>query len=314
MGLAGLPEKVLAGKSKIYSPRRSKRCSRMRPPLRGDASGVYLSVRCRGRPFTRSYSKPEEKRKSTREPSTLKSDKPKRRGPRRGRLARLPKPKSQAAEPPKSRTSSCHPRKAAVAKPGPKKPIKGQQVRRGRCRGKPQQNRKLTDSYPVRRSSRKSKAELQSEQRRRIDELIASGKEEGMKIGLIDGKGRGVIATKQFSRGQFIVEYHGDLIEITDAKKREARYAKDPSTGCYMYYFQYLSKTYCIDATRETNRLGRLINHSKRGNCQTKLHDVAGVPHLILIASRDIQAGEELLYDYGDRSRESLEAHPWLKH
>ena len=54
----------------------------------------------------------------------------------------------------------------------------------------------------------------------------------------------GAIATKQFSRGEFVVEYHGDLIEITDAKKREALYAQDPSTGCYMYYFQYLSKTY----------------------------------------------------------------------
>lgn len=69
-----------------------------------------------------------------------------------------------------------------------------------------------------------------------------------------------------------------------------------------------------VDATRETNRLGRLINHSKCGNCQTKLHDIDGVPHLILIASRDIAAGEELLYDYGDRSRASLEAYPWLKH
>ncbi|XP_037600112.1 N-lysine methyltransferase KMT5A [Cebus imitator] len=154
----------------------------------------------------------------------------------------------------------------------------------------------------------------QSEERKRIDELIESGKEEGMKIDLIDGKGRGVIATKQFSRGDFVVEYHGDLIEITDAKKREALYAQDPSTGCYMYYFQYLSKTYCVDATRETNRLGRLINHSKGGNCQTKLHDIDGVPHLILIASRDIAAGEELLYDYGDRSKASTEAHPWLKH
>ncbi|KFO23517.1 N-lysine methyltransferase SETD8 [Fukomys damarensis] len=183
-----------------------------------------------------------------------------------------------------------------------------------RTQGKTQQNRKLTDFYPVRRSSRKSKAELQSEERKRIDELIESGKEEGMKIDLIDGKGRGVIATKQFSRGDFVVEYHGDLIEITDAKKREALYAQDPSTGCYMYYFQYLSKTYCVDATRETNRLGRLINHSKCGNCQTKLHDIDGVPHLILIASRDIAAGEELLYDYGDRSKASIEAYPWLKH
>lgn len=88
--------------------------------------------------------------------------------------------------------------------------------------GQPQAPRK-----PATRGVRKQRSLLASQQ-----------------IDLIDGKGRGVIATKQFSRGEFVVEYHGDLIEITDAKKREALYAQDPSTGCYMYYFQYLSKTY----------------------------------------------------------------------
>ncbi|CAO2617962.1 N-lysine methyltransferase KMT5A [Lemmus lemmus] len=81
-----------------------------------------------------------------------------------------------------------------------------------------------------------------------------------------------------------------------------------------MYYFQYLSKTYCVDATRETNRLGRLINHSKYGNCKTKLYVNDSVPHLILIVSSDTAAGEELLFDYGDRSKASMEAFPWLKH
>lgn len=60
----------------------------------------------------------------------------------------------------------------------------------------------------------------------------------------IEGKGRGVFATQRFQKGQYVVEYYGDLLEITDAKKREAMYAQDPSTGCYMYYFQYLCKTY----------------------------------------------------------------------
>ncbi|XP_068128380.1 N-lysine methyltransferase KMT5A-B-like [Hyperolius riggenbachi] len=175
-------------------------------------------------------------------------------------------------------------------------------------------NRKVTDYFPVRRSNRKSKKELECEEKQRVDHLITSATEEGMKTDNIPGKGRGVITTRDFHRGEFVVEYHGDLIEITDAKKREAEYAQDSSTGCYMYYFQYLNKTYCVDATKETGRLGRLINHSKNGNCHTKLHDINNVPHLILVASRDIKAGEELLYDYGDRSRSSIEAHPWLKH
>ncbi|KAJ3603997.1 hypothetical protein NHX12_028738 [Muraenolepis orangiensis] len=130
----------------------------------------------------------------------------------------------------------------------------------------------------------------------------------------MEDKGRGVFATRGFTKGEFVVEYSGDLLDITRAKRREAKYALDPATGCYMYYFQYHSKTYCVDATRETTRLGRLINHSKTGNCQTRLHDIDGKPHLILVASRDIDSEEELLYDYGDRSKAALSAHPWLKH
>ncbi|XP_026199767.1 lysine methyltransferase 5Ab [Anabas testudineus] len=176
------------------------------------------------------------------------------------------------------------------------------------------QNRKVTDYYPIRRSNRKTKAELKNEEHRHIDDLIKNGVEEGMQIRHIEGKGRGIFAVKGFKKGEFVVEYHGDLLELAEAKKREAQYALDPQTGCYMYYFQYQCKTYCIDATKETSRLGRLINHSKIGNCQTKLHAIDGTPHLILVASRDIKAEEELLYDYGDRSKDSILAHPWLKY
>lgn len=178
---------------------------------------------------------------------------------------------------------------------------------------KSSQNRKVTDYYPIRRSSRKSKTELKCEEKKLIDDLIINGIEDGMEVQQIEGKGRAVFATRNFQKGEYVVEYHGDLLQITDAKKREAEYAQNPATGCYMYYFQYLCKTYCVDATKETGRMGRLINHSKSGNCQTKLHDINGVPHLILVASRNIDKGEELLYDYGDRSKASIAAHPWLK-
>ncbi|KAK2098191.1 N-lysine methyltransferase kmt5a [Saguinus oedipus] len=277
MGLAGLQENVFIGQSKIYSYMSPNKCSGMRFPLQEENSVTHHEVKCQGKPLTGIYRKREEKRnagKAVRSAMKFEEQKIK-----------------DATEPSKTPPLSCDSANAAVTKQALKKPIKVKQDPRKKAQGKTQQNRKLMDFYPVRRSSRKSKAELQSEERKRIDELIESGKEEGMKIDLIDGKGRGVIATKQFSQGDFVVEYHGDLIEITDAKRREALYAQDPSTGCYMYYFQYLSKTYCVDATRETNRLGRLINHSKCGNCQTTLHDIDGVPHLILIASRDIGWG-----------------------
>uniref|UniRef100_A0A452EGG8 [histone H4]-lysine(20) N-methyltransferase n=1 Tax=Capra hircus TaxID=9925 RepID=A0A452EGG8_CAPHI len=305
-------ENVFTGQSKIYTYMSPNKCSGMRSPLQEENSVAQYEVKCQGKPLAGIYRKRDEKRNSGNAiRSSMKAEEQKIKDARRGPLAPFPNQKSEAAEPPKTPTSSCDTPNAAAAKQTLKKPVRGKQAPRKKAQGKTQQNRKLTDFYPVRRSSRKSKAELQVGSPV-YEPILPLGTSQ--QIDLIDGKGRGVIATKQFSRGEFVVEYHGDLIEITDAKKREALYAQDPSTGCYMYYFQYLSKTYCVDATRETNRLGRLINHSKCGNCQTKLHDIDGVPHLILIASRDIEAGEELLYDYGDRSRASIEAYPWLKH
>ncbi|KAM9393068.1 lysine methyltransferase 5Ab isoform 2-T2 [Pholidichthys leucotaenia] len=201
------------------------------------------------------------------------------------------------------KVSPAKPQRRAGCKPGTKK-----------TENKTPQNRKVTDYYPIRRSDRKTKAELKNEQYRHLDNLIKNNTEEGMQVRQIEGKGRGVFALKGFKKGDFVVEYHGDLLDLSEAKIREAQYAEDPQTGCYMYYFQYQSKTYCVDATKETSRLGRLINHSKTGNCQTRLHPISGTPHLILVASRDIKVDEELLYDYGDRSKASILAHPWLKH
>jgi [histone H4]-lysine20 N-methyltransferase SETD8 len=67
-----------------------------------------------------------------------------------------------------------------------------------------------------------------------------------------------------------------------------------------------------IDATAESGKLGRLVNHSRNGNLIPKTYLVNGRPHLVLIAKDDIPAGDELTYDYGDRSKEALKNHPWL--
>ncbi|XP_064613076.1 N-lysine methyltransferase KMT5A-like [Liolophura sinensis] len=168
--------------------------------------------------------------------------------------------------------------------------------------------------FPVRRSNRQCVSNIKKDEENRIEDAVLNGKEIGLKVVEFEGKGRGVIATQDFRRGGFVVEYAGDLIDLNTAKLREEEYAQRPDKfGCYMYYFTHKNKNYCVDATLESGRLGRLLNHSKKGNCHTKLTEVKGTPRLILVASRDIQSGEELLYDYGDRSKSSLEAHPWLK-
>lgn len=174
-------------------------------------------------------------------------------------------------------------------------------------------NTVLTDYFPVRRSCRMSSEDLKNQKIKDTEAAILENREEGLKVVDYEGKGRGVVATKAFRRGDFVVEYYGDLIDKKTAEAREKSYAANPEFGCYMYYFLFRNKTYCVDATAESGRLGRLLNHSKTaGNCATKVMGIGDQPHLILVAARDVDEGEELLYDYGDRSKSSLEAHPWL--
>ena len=57
--------------------------------------------------------------------------------------------------------------------------------------------------------------------------------------------------------------------------------------------------------------LGRFINHSSlHPNLKSKVFDINGVPQILYKALHDIQAGEELLYDYAD-TREGLPG--WFK-
>nr|CAH7769705.1 unnamed protein product [Callosobruchus chinensis] len=175
-----------------------------------------------------------------------------------------------------------------------------------------EQNHKLTDYYQIRKSDRRTKREVQEERQKLLEYALRKGVEDGLEVKSIENKGRAVFTTRDFLKGEFVVEYSGELIDINEAYKREKKYELDVNTGCYMYYFKYDGHQYCVDATEETDKKGRLINHSRTGNLLTRTIIVDNTPRLALIAKNDIQKGEELLYDYGDRSKESLRNHPWL--
>ncbi|KAL1502713.1 hypothetical protein ABEB36_007818 [Hypothenemus hampei] len=172
---------------------------------------------------------------------------------------------------------------------------------------------KLTEYFSLRRSVRKTKTIVLEEQQLALERLVRSGIEDGLEVKDFKEKGRGVVAAKPFSKGDFVVEYSGELVDLIEAKRREENYAQNDKAGCYMYYFKYNDIQYCIDATEESGRLGRLVNHSRANpNLVTKIIMIDKKPRLVLIAKEDIQIGEEILYDYGDRSKESLQHHPWL--
>merc|ERR1719187_1428218 len=185
----------------------------------------------------------------------------------------------------------------------------------GKAAAAAESNRKIPDDFPIRRSERKPKNKLEKEKEEGIEArlLATDDKDLGLEVVTFPEKRRGVQATKDFKKGDFVVEYAGDIIDIGSAKERELKYSLDISKGCYMYYFKHKSKQYCIDATSESGRLGRLVNHScKAPNMHTKVVMLGENPRLILVAKQDIPKGTELLYDYGDRDKESLKAHPWL--
>lgn len=171
---------------------------------------------------------------------------------------------------------------------------------------------KLTEYFPVRRSVRKTSKSVLAEKMRDLEKAIREEREEGLEEVKFEGKGRGVVTTRVFRRGEFVVEYAGELVSLAEARLREDCYASDQSTGCYMYYFRQGQHQYCIDATPESGKLGRLVNHSRNGNLVTKVVYIGSRPHLVLLANQDIGVGEEVTYDYGDRSRDSLRHHPWL--
>lgn len=188
-----------------------------------------------------------------------------------------------------------------------KKRVKKKEVKQSR-------QSEVSEYFPVRRSDRKSKSVLQSEKQKALEEALLSGKEEGLEVQEVEGKGRGVFAKRNFARGQFVCEYAGELISYEAAKEREKFYEGKTEFGCYMYYFNFKDKKYCVDATKESGRLGRLLNHSRmEANCVTRLVSIKDRPHLILETNRDVKAGEELLYDYGERSKDVLRFHQWLK-
>ena len=48
--------------------------------------------------------------------------------------------------------------------------------------------------------------------------------------------GRGTFATKFYRKGSFLLEYRGEIIDYTEALKREKRYSK--SLGSFLFFFK----------------------------------------------------------------------------
>ncbi|CAI5438635.1 unnamed protein product [Caenorhabditis angaria] len=111
-------------------------------------------------------------------------------------------------------------------------------------------------------------------------------------------KGCGLRATKDIKKGQFIIEYVGEMLERDDYAKRKEKYAKDKS---HKHHYFCDTGSHTIDATTMGNP-SRFINHSCNPNAVCEKWMVPKTPGAVnrigFFAKRAILAGEEITFDY----------------
>ncbi|XP_061624988.1 uncharacterized protein LOC133475719 isoform X4 [Phyllopteryx taeniolatus] len=148
------------------------------------------------------------------------------------------------------------------------------------------------------RSSRR-KPPLQDAQEHAVKAL---DKTEELEVQFMNSlKGRGVFAKAFFQKGDFVVEYRGELINSEESKRRRMTYHK--ASAVFMFDFCWKEDLWCIDASVYDGSLGRLVNADDRHpNCQMKRVIAKDKPHLCLFALRDIQPGEEITFDLGEKA------------
>lgn len=143
-----------------------------------------------------------------------------------------------------------------------------------------------------------AKKKIESEQavlHRKLRALWERGQSKLCEIRGSEIHGRGVYATQFIAKDAKIIEYIGELVEKKESARRGVvQQEKSMHSGDAAVYIFTLNKKYDIDGNVPWNT-ARLINHSCEPNCEAW-----NVGRKIFIhALRDIEAGEELTFDYG---------------
>lgn len=102
-------------------------------------------------------------------------------------------------------------------------------------------------------------------------------------------QGRGVFARVDIPKGTRLIEYTGERITNAEADRRY----EDELMGRHHTFLFILNSRTVIDAAVGGN-ISRFINHSCEPNCIAWIEG----QHIWIDALRDIEAGEELGYDY----------------
>ncbi|KAI5646014.1 SET domain-containing protein [Phthorimaea operculella] len=125
-----------------------------------------------------------------------------------------------------------------------------------------------------------------------------------------NGCGWGVRTDQKVKDGQFICQYVGEVITGEEAEKRGKEYDANGLTYLFDLDFNSAENPYTVDAAHMGN-VSHFINHS----CEPNLGVWAvwadcldpNLPMLALFATRDIDAGEEICFDYLQKASDNDE-------
>ena len=152
------------------------------------------------------------------------------------------------------------------------------------------------------------------------DEIIREGLAGKSKRPLVqvvstgDSTGRGVLAKEAIAKRSYVCEYKTSTVYPVKEKATHDNLHEMNSAGSYVVETFYpIPKVgrLCFDATERFHHPGRYINHVARGgNVRlSRPFFIREKWRIGFLAIRDINAGEELAYDYLDRDREQK----WLQ-
>lgn len=105
--------------------------------------------------------------------------------------------------------------------------------------------------------------------------------------------GWGAYACAPIKKGSLIGQYTGEIISEGDGERRGRVY--DQKNLSFLFD---ITPEWVVDSTRLGNKL-RHLNHSRNFNCEAKIVRVDGNVLVGIFAAKDIQAWEELLFNYG---------------
>jgi uncharacterized protein len=105
---------------------------------------------------------------------------------------------------------------------------------------------------------------------------------DGFRVGK-SSAGLGLFATRDYKKGERVIEYAGRLLSEKEA---------DDSNSSYLFE---ITKKKVIDGAARTN-IARYINHSCKPNCEPNIRK----GQVFIDAIKRVRAGDEFTYDYGE--------------